>query len=216
MVDLQMVDFHIHSQYSDGQASVEEIARRAKEKGLKAIAIVDHSIELPFGLTEGKARMREIEIENASSLYGIKIYSGIECSINAAGEIFLPDFEFDFVIASVHEYVYGEDYYRRVLSCIEKYDVDVIGHPFSRLFGFDGRNESLDEKLLDAVEELGVAIELNSSHKSPQDEFLSLCVDRKITYSIGSDSHTLSGVGEVGWSVEKAKRYMARAKLFTP
>lgn len=82
-----MIDLHIHSNYSDGQGSVEEIARRAKERGLKAIAIVDHSIELPFGLTEKKARMREIEIENAASLYGIKIYSGIECSINAAGEI---------------------------------------------------------------------------------------------------------------------------------
>uniref|UniRef100_A0A7C2NEV2 PHP domain-containing protein n=1 Tax=Archaeoglobus fulgidus TaxID=2234 RepID=A0A7C2NEV2_ARCFL len=211
-----MIDFHIHSRYSDGQAGVEEIARKAREKGIRVIAIVDHSIELPFGLTERKAKMREIEIENASSIYGIKIYSGIECSINAEGEVVLPDFDFDFVIASVHDYVYGEDYYRRILSCIEKYDVDVIGHPFSGLFGFNGRNEKLDERLLDSVEELGVAIELNSSHRSPQDEFLSLCVDRKIFYSIGSDSHTLSAVGDVGWSIEKAKRYMAKAKLFTP
>jgi histidinol phosphatase-like PHP family hydrolase len=211
-----MIDLHIHSNYSDGQGSVEEIARRAKERGLKAIAIVDHSIELPFGLTEKKARMREIEIENAASLYGIKIYSGIECSINAAGEIVLPDFDFDFIIASVHEFVYGQAYYERIIRCLESHDVDVLGHPFSPLFGFDGRLAEMDEKLLDVIEEREVAVELNSSHKSPQDEFLQLCRDRKIAYSIGSDAHSLSGVGEVGWSVEKAKRYMAGAKLFTP
>ncbi len=209
-------DYHIHSKYSDGEGEIEEIARKAKERGLKAIAIVDHSVELYFGLTEKKARMREAEIENAASLYGIKIYSGIECGIDASGSIALPDHEFDFIIASVHEFVYGERYYERVIRCLESFEIDVLGHPFSPLFGFDGRLAEMDERLLDVIEEMGVAIELNSSHKCPNDEFLSLCMDRKITYSIGSDAHSLSSVGAVEWSLEKAKRYMAGAKFFNP
>ncbi|WP_202318360.1 PHP domain-containing protein [Archaeoglobus neptunius] len=212
-----MIDLHVHSSYSDGTAGVEEIARKAREMRLKAIAIVDHSIELHFGLTESKAKLRQIDIDNASSLYGLKIYSGIECGINAIGEISLPDFDFDFVIASVHEPVYGEDYYRRLLGCMERYEeVDVIGHPFSKLFGFDGRMAELDEKVLDVAEQLGIAIEVNSSHKSPPDHFLELCRGRKILYSVGSDAHTLAKIGDVGWSFEKAKKYMTGAKLFNP
>ncbi len=211
-----MYDLHIHSSYSDGNANVEEIARRAKEMGMRAIAIVDHSIELYFGLTEAKARQRELDIENAASLYGIKIYSGIECSIDAAGEIVLPDWDFDFVIASVHEIVYGRDYYDRVLKCLEKHDVDVIGHPFSKLFGFNNPLPDMDERLLDVLEETGIAIELNSSHHSPPESFLEMCRDRKLKYSIGSDAHVLEKVGDVGWSLENAKKYMTRAKMFIP
>ncbi|MEM4541130.1 MAG: PHP domain-containing protein, partial [Archaeoglobaceae archaeon] len=70
-----MIDLHIHSNFSDGKASVAEIAKKAKEIGLKAIAIVDHSIELGFGLDEIKAKRREMEIEDAKAIYGIKIYS---------------------------------------------------------------------------------------------------------------------------------------------
>ena len=211
-----MYDLHIHSVYSDGNASIDEIAKKAKEMGMRAIAIVDHSIELYFGLTEAKARQREIDIENAESLYGIKIYSGIECSIDAAGEIALPDFEFDFVIASVHEIVYGREYYDRVLQCITKNEIDVLGHPFSKLFGFNHPLPEMDERLLDAIEDSGIAIELNSSHHSPPDSFLELCRDRKLKYSIGSDAHVLEKVGDVDWSVERAKKYMTRAKMFVP
>ncbi len=211
-----MLDMHVHSTYSDGSATIDEIARKAKELGLKAVAVVDHSVELYFGLTEAKAKQRQIEIDNASSLYGVKIYSGIECSIDAAGEIMLPDFDFEFVIASIHEFVYGRSYYERVLRCIEKNEIDVLGHPFSKLFGFDDNIPEMDRKLVDMAEQLGIAIELNSSHKSPTESFLELCRDRKLTYSIGSDAHNLSKVGDVGWSVENAKRYMTRAKLFSP
>jgi len=211
-----VLDLHIHSIYSDGDATVSEIAKKAKEIGMKAIAIVDHSIEHHFGLTEAKAKQRQVEIENASSLHNIKIYSGIECGIDAAGDIVLPEFDFDFTIASIHEFVCGKDYYDRILKCMEKYEIDVIGHPFSKLFGFEGDILELNERIIDVAEELGIAIELNSSHKSPPDHFLELCRDRKLVYSVGSDAHVLSKVGDVSWSLEKAKRYMTHAKIFTP
>ncbi|MEM4503918.1 MAG: PHP domain-containing protein, partial [Archaeoglobaceae archaeon] len=68
------MDYHIHSNYSDGKASVLEIAKKAKELRLREIAIVDHSIELSFGLDERKAKKRAEEIEIAKETYGIKIY----------------------------------------------------------------------------------------------------------------------------------------------
>ncbi len=213
---LVVYDLHVHSKYSDGNASIEEIARRAKRLGLKAVGIVDHSIELPFGLTEAKAKRRQEEIDDAMSTYGIKIYSGIECSIDAAGDIVLPDFDFDFIVASVHEYVDGEEYYRRVMNCLEKHEVNVVGHLFSPLFGFEMNIMHLNEKLVEVVEEREVAVEINSSHRCPPDEFLALCRDRNLVYSIGSDAHVLPKVGDISWSIEKAKRYMKRAKPFNP
>ncbi len=211
-----MYDFHIHSNYSDGSATIDEIARRAKELKLKRIAIVDHSVELPFGLTESKAKRRQDEIDEAMATYGLKIYSGIECGIDASGSILLPDFDFDFVVASVHEFVDGEKYYSRVMLCIEKNDIDVIGHPFSPMFGFTSTIKELDLKLISLAKEYDVAIELNSSHESPPDNFLELCSEVDIKYSIGSDAHTLSKVGAVRWSLERAKRYMTRGCMFIP
>jgi len=195
---------------------VSEIAKKAKEKGLEFIAIVDHSIEHPLGLTEKKAKLRELEIEEAESMYNIKIFSGIECGINSGGEIFLPDYEFDFVIASVHDYVYGKSYYERIFSCLETFEFDVLGHPFSPLFGFNQNIRRMDETLLDMLEEREVAIEINSSHLSPPEEFLELCKDRRLKYSIGSDAHSIVKVGDVKWCFEIAKRYLYSSEPFVP
>lgn len=208
-----MIDLHIHSYFSDGKASVAEIARKAKEIGLKAIAIVDHSIELNFGLDERKAKQREVEIEDARALYGIKIYSGIECGINHNGDIFLPMHDFDFIVASVHEN--AMNYCERVIKCIENNNVDVLGHLFSDMFEFS-RDQKLEEKLIDTLEAHGVALEINSTHKCPPDDFLIKCSERKIKVSIGSDAHRLENVGKVEWSEQKRKKYLSRAQIFTP
>uniref|UniRef100_A0A7J2TLW3 PHP domain-containing protein n=1 Tax=Archaeoglobus fulgidus TaxID=2234 RepID=A0A7J2TLW3_ARCFL len=205
-----MLDFHVHSNYSDGSASVLQIAKKAKERGIKKLAIVDHSIELSFGLDEKKAKMRQEEIELAKEIYGIRIYSGIECGINSFGEIFLPDFDFDLIIASVHEDALN--YFDRIIKCIDGNEVHVIGHLLSDMFEFS-RNEKLEEILLDRLEELEIALELNSNHRCPPDDFLMKCTDRNLKISIGSDAHRLEKVGKVDWSLEKAKKYFWRAKI---
>lgn len=206
-----MIDYHIHSNYSDGQASVSQIAKKAKEIGIKEIAIVDHSFELSFGLDEKKAKRREKEIELARETYGIRIQSGIECGVNSLGEICLPEFDFDFVIVSVHENALN--YYDRIIKCIEKNDVDVVGHVLSETFGYY-RDLELEERFLDEIESIGIALELNSGHRCPPDDFLSKCSERDLKISIGSDAHKLEKVGNVGWCLEKVKKYLWRAKIF--
>ncbi|MEM5823421.1 MAG: PHP domain-containing protein [Archaeoglobaceae archaeon] len=205
-----MMDYHIHSNYSDGKASVLEIAKKAKELRLREIAIVDHSIELSFGLDERKAKKRAEEIEIAKETYGIKIYSGIECGVNGFGEIYLPDFDFDLIVVSVHECALN--YFDRIIKCIEKNNVQVVGHVLSELFGHS-RDAEKENKLLDELESIGVALELNSGHRCPPEDFLAKCSERDLIISIGSDAHKLEKVGNVGWSLEKLKKYFWRAKL---
>ncbi|MFN3384855.1 MAG: PHP domain-containing protein [Archaeoglobaceae archaeon] len=206
-----MIDFHIHSNYSDGKAGVLQIAKKAKELGLREIAIVDHSIEFSFGLDERKAKRRAEEIEIAKETYGIRIYSGIECGVNSFGEIYLPEFDFDFVIVSVHEDALN--YFDRIIECIEKNDVQVVGHVLSEIFGHS-RDSEKEEKFLDKIESLGIALELNSGHRCPPEDFLAMCSERNLRISIGSDAHRLERVGKVGWCLEKVKKYFWRAKLF--
>ncbi len=209
-----MFDLHIHSIYSDGSAKVDEIARRAKEMGLKVIAIVDHSVEHRLGMDESKAKRRQEEIEEAMDRYDIKILSGIECGILPDGEIQLPDFDFDIIIASIHDFLSIDEYYSRITRCLEKFGdvVDVLGHLHSERFGSAGRDYVLDVELIDLMLETDTAVEINTSHMSPPIDFLEMCSGKPLKYSIGSDAHTLDRVGDVRWGFEMAKRYFKRGK----
>jgi len=207
-----MFDLHIHSIYSDGACTVDEIARRAKERGMKVIAIVDHSLEHRRGMDEGKAKKRQSEIEEAKAKYNIEILSGIECGILPEGEIILPNFEFDLVVASIHDLLTVDEYYYRIEMCLKKFGdrVDVIGHLHSEMFGISGRDYVKDVELIDLLVETDTAIEINTTHMAPPLDFLELCSGRRIKYSIGSDAHTLEKVGNVKWGFEIARRYLKK------
>ncbi len=208
-----MYDLHIHSCYSDGSGRIEEIIRRAKEAKLKTIAIVDHSVEHKFGLTEAKAKKRQEEIERFSSKYDIDVLSGVECGILADGEIVLPDFKFDIVLASVHAQLSTDEYYRRILECIRKNDFDVLGHLHSTLFGSVNEDIEKDMEIIDLLSERDIAVEINTGHDSPPTSFLQLCQDRKLRYSVGSDTHVLSRVGDVNKGFKIAKKFLPKGRF---
>lgn len=206
-----MYDLHIHSCYSDGNGDIERIVRRAKEAGLKAIAIVDHSIEHRLGLTERKAKKRQEEIERVSAKYDIDVLSGIECGIGADGEITLPAFKFDLVLASIHTPISKEEYYRRIELCLKKYDFDILAHFHSEVFGsIDGRDPDRDTEIIDLLIERDIALEINTAHRAPPEDLLELCSSRRIKYSIGSDSHAINRVGDISWGLEMARKYLRK------
>lgn len=208
-----MMDLHIHSIYSDGTASVDEIAKKARERGLKVIAIVDHSLEHKKGVDEEKLKRRQRDIEVARDKYGIEILSGIECGILPGGEIALPNFEFDIVIASIHDLMRTDEYYWRIKECLRKNGdkIDVIGHLHSEMFNC-GRDYSQDVELVDLIIEHDIALEINSLHRAPPIDFLEMCSNKPLKYSVGSDAHTLNRVGEVKWCFEMARRFLRRGK----
>ena len=208
-----MFDLHIHSIYSDGRATVDQIVRKAKERGLKTIAIVDHSIEHKRGITEEKLKKRQVEIERAKDEYGLEVLSGVECGILPNGEIAIPDFDFDLIIASIHDILYTREYYERIINCLEKYGdrIDVLGHLHSDLFSC-GRDHSKDIEILDLLIENDIALEINSLHHAPPLDLLEICSDLRIKYSIGSDAHSVDRVGDVKWCLEMAKRFLKKGK----
>lgn len=208
-----MYDLHIHSCYSDGSVRIEEIVRRAKERRLKTIAIVDHSIDHKFGLTESKARKRQEEIERYSAKYDITVLSGIECGILADGEIALPDFKFDVIIASIHTHLSTTEYYHRIVECLKRNDFDILGHLHTTLFGGVDEDPERDAEIIDLLDERGIALEINTGHDSPPENFLHLCRGRRLRYSVGSDTHVVSRIGDVSKGFRLAKKFLPKGRF---
>lgn len=208
-----MYDLHVHSQYSDGGSSIDSIVRKAKECGLRAVAIVDHSIEHPMGLTRNKAKKRVLDIENAQAKYGIEVISGVECGILSGGKIVLPEFDFDLVLASMHDIVPMDEYYRRIELCLKKNNIDVLAHFHAELFNvFGGENGQKDEEVLDLLVENDVGLEINTGHYAPPESVLEKCSHRRIKYSVGSDSHSLSRVADVKWGFKIANKFFKKGE----
>ena len=101
-------DLHSHSTYTDGRATIEQMATRAREAGLEYLAVTDHSrrLAMAHGLDPMRLRDQWREIEAVGKhLHGITLLRGIEVDILDDGSLDLPDdvlAELDWVVASVH------------------------------------------------------------------------------------------------------------------
>ncbi len=136
-------DLHMHTTASDGKASLREMVVAAIERGLKYIAITDHSprVSMANGLNPARLREQWNEIDKLNREFDdFTILKGIECDILEKGGMDLPDdvlAEADWVIASVH---YGQQQSReqitdRILGALENPHVSIIAHPTGRIIG---------------------------------------------------------------------------------
>jgi DNA polymerase (family 10) len=136
-------DLHMHTDWSDGHNTIEQMALAAKKLGYQYIAITDHSggRAIAHGLDIERLRKQMTEIKAINErLDGIRVFSGIEVDIRADGSLDLPHeilADLDIVIAAVHSAMnQGEEKMtQRVLSAVENPDVDIIAHPTCRLLG---------------------------------------------------------------------------------
>ena len=136
-------DLHVHTNATDGRASLEEMVEAARKRGHDYIAITDHSkrVTMARGLDAHRLREQWKAIDKlAGTVKGITILKGVEMDILEDGRMDLPDdvlAEADWVIASIH---YGQSQPRekitkRLLNAIANPYVNVIGHPTGRLIG---------------------------------------------------------------------------------
>jgi DNA polymerase (family 10) len=126
-------DLHVHSDWSDGRATIEEMARAAIERGYEYMAITDHGGRLRGRLD---AQLEEIAALN-ERLAPFHILSGAETSIRADGSLDLPDEELarlDWVVAGLHS-SFERDPTERTLAAIDNPNVDCIAHPSARKIG---------------------------------------------------------------------------------
>jgi putative hydrolase len=162
-------DLHSHTDWSDGRASVGEMARAARARGYQYLAVTDHSprITVVNGLGPERLAAQRRLIDDANrELDGITILQGIEVDINEDGSLDLPDdvlAALDVVIASPHVKLRMEAaaMTERMLRAVEHPHVDVIGHPTGRRPGSRPGAEYDFEVVFRRAAERGVVMEID-------------------------------------------------------
>ena len=209
---------HCHSQYSDGTATIEEMAAGAKARGWSYIGITDHSQAAFYagGLKPDQVLRQHDEIDRLNrTMKDFRILKGIEADILAEGRVdYEPDLleRFDYVIGSVHGRfkMNGDQMTARVLGALDDPYMTILGHPTGRLL-LSRDPYALDiDAVLDRAKENGVAVELNADpHRLDLDwRYLKRAKDRGVTIEIGPDAHSVSnldfmrngiGIARKGW-----------------
>ncbi|GAJ22585.1 unnamed protein product, partial [marine sediment metagenome] len=163
-------DLHLHTKWSDGNATVEEMATRAREMGLEYITVCDHtkSLAIANGLDEGRLRAQISEIDTYNeSVEGFRVLRGVECDIMADGSLDLPDSvlrDLDWVVASVHSGFRAteKEMTERIVSAIHNDYVSTIGHLTGRLIQRRMPYAVNLEEVFEAAASQGVMMEINA------------------------------------------------------
>ncbi len=163
-------DLHVHSDWSDGQESVEAMVLAAKVLGYQYIAITDHSMGrgIAHGLNPERLRKQIGEIGQLNQrLKGIHVFSGIEVDIKADGSLDSPAellADIDIVVAAIHSGMTQsqEQITKRILGAIANPDVDVIAHPTCRLLGVREPVAVDIEAVFKSAAEYNKALEVNA------------------------------------------------------
>lgn len=207
---------HCHSQYSDGGATITELASEARRRGWSYLGVSDHSQSAFYagGLTaESLVRQhQEIDAVNAS-FADFRVLKGVEADILPCGRIDYPvdvlD-RFDYVIASVHSR-FGMNETQmtdRVLKAFEDPHMAILGHPTGRLL-LTREPYAIDmDAVMAKAGELGVAIELNADpHRLDLDWRLCRSASRHgAKIEIGPDAHSVAGLENMALGIGMARK----------
>ena len=201
-------DLHSHSDWSDGGARIEQMARAARDLGHDYLALTDHSpsLKVASGLTVERLR-EQLDIVAAlnEELAPFRILTGVECDILEDGSLDHPDdvlAELDVVVASVHSKLRmaSQPMTDRMVRAVANANVDVLGHCTGRLVVGKGRPESTfdPELVFGACAHFDTAVEINCRPErlDPPMRLLSLAVDAGCRFSIDTDAHA---VGQLEW-----------------
>ena len=209
-------DLHLHSDWSDGVNTIEQIVGRAVEKGYEYIAITDHSKSLAVakGLSVERLQRQDEIIDRINrENTGCTVFRGIESDILANGDLDYPDEILaakDLVIASVHSGFRqeAEKITSRIISAIKHEHVDILAHPTGRLIGRrDGYAVDMD-RVLEAAAKYKTVLEINSSpdRLDINDHYARKAKEYGIKIAINTDAHEIRRMDEMKYGVGTARR----------
>jgi DNA polymerase (family 10) len=216
VADIQ-ADLHSHSTWSDGTASVQQMAEAAIQRGRKVLAITDHSsgLGVASGLTVERLRQQRAEIRQVQEKLGDKILllQGSEVEIHADGSLDFPDdvlAELDIVIGAMHSTLRQERSVvtARLLRAIRNPRVHIIAHPSGRLMP-NREGADLDwDQVLKAAKESSVVLEIDAhpSRLDLDEVYARRAAEMGILLSIDTDAHAPDQLDLMEYGVSVARR----------
>jgi DNA polymerase (family 10) len=214
-------DLHCHTTWSDGKASVEDMARAARERGYDYLAICDHTpaVGAVRGLTGDDVRRQAEEIAAANELLApFRVLRGIECDILPDGRLDLSDDvlgELEWVQASVHggQRMPRPQLTKRVEEALRNPYVRCLSHPKGRYINRRPENTLDLERVFDVALEEGVALEVNGlpDRLDLRGEHVRDALRAGVQIVCSTDAHSVRGLGNMTLSVATARRGWATA-----
>lgn len=209
-------DLHMHTTWSDGAYSLEEMIEACRKKGYEYMAITDHSefLRVAGGLTPDRVRKQNEEIKALNEKYDdIFILSGIEMDILPDGRLDFEDellSELDIVIASIHSSFFQpkSQIMKRLTNALQNPHVDIIAHPTGRLIGRrDGYEVDMD-MLIELAKETDTVLELNANPARLDLAYshLQKAQEAGVKIVINTDAHNISHLEYMDVGVSYAKK----------
>ena len=208
-------EFHAHTTWSDGAASVRQMADAAAARGYGLLGITDHSqgLAVAGGLDVERLRLQRIEIDEANAAVGVRILAGAEVEVHRDGSLDFDDETLaglDVVVASLHSGLRQprDELTARLIRVLENPNVDIIAHPSGRLIE---RREGGDfdwDRVFAVAARTGTALEINADPAR-------LDLDPALAYraseagcliTINCDAHHPSGFSLMEYGVAMARR----------
>ena len=209
-------DLHVHSDWTDGTASIEAMAQAAQARGYEYIALTDHSrrVTMAHGLDPARLSRQAREIDRLNGhLRGLTILKGIELDILKDGRLDLPDAtlaKLDIVVAAVHSYfdLPREAQTERVIRAMHNRHVSIIAHPTGRLIGEREPYDIDMERIIAAARELGCYLEINAQpdRLDLNDVYVHAAKQAGVTLAISTDAHSVDAYECMRFGLDQARR----------
>lgn len=209
-------DLHMHTTWSDGAQSVEEMVNAAIDRGYQYVAITDHSkfLRVANGLNETRLRQQREEIERLKQKYpAIHIFAGVEMDILPDGNLDFDDAflkEMDYVIGAIHSSFNQteEEIMKRLYHACDNPYVTIIAHPTGRIIGRRKGYQANVKKLIERAKETGTVLELNANPNrfDLAPEWLQLAQEQGVNIAINTDAHNEASLDYMKDGVRVAKR----------
>ena len=214
-------DLHVHTDWSDGRASVLEMAEAARALGYDYLAICDHTrnVRVVPGLDADDIRRQAEEIAAANEeLDPFRVLRGSECDILPDGSLDLPDdvlLELDWVQASVHagQRATRDAMTKRVLDALRHPAVSCLSHPKGRIINHRPENALDLERVFEVMVDEGIAVETNGlpDRLDLRDVYVRLAIEAGVPVVCSTDAHSVRGLSNMQLAVATARRGGATA-----
>lgn len=218
LVDLSSIkgDLHVHSIWSDGIGSIEDLVSHARSLGYEYIAITDHSpsVGIAGGLSEERLleKMETISRMN-ENLEGFRILAGTEVDIRADGSLDYTDEileRCDVVVAAIHmaQSQKEREINSRLVAAMENEHVDIIAHPTGRIIGRREPYRVDMDLILETAARTGTIMEINAypERLDLSDEWARRAKEMGVRMAISTDAHSPDQLGFMRYGVTVARR----------